>query len=211
MNTHNFTGKPRKVSSFVIGMLIIFSGLTAMNFISVSVLAEYHSSDWEITDHQWRENVNITLDECDIIIKNGGTLTFNNSVILDIICPNPGDYGITIESGGKFEINSNNANTKIMPDTLNPTRTYHFQNSGTIDFLGATVERVYGDPDNSVMGGIVNEPGSVCELENCKLYDSDTHGICMDNADLTITGSDTRICPWEASENDGCGIWINGS
>ena len=137
--SHMRYNKKRKLSSLVIGMLIIFSGLSAMNLISTSVLAEYHSSDWEITDHQWRENVNITLDECDLIIKNGGTLTFNNSVILDIVCPNPGDYGISIEAGGKFEINSNSANTVITYGSASYEDSYHFQNSGTIDFLGATV------------------------------------------------------------------------
>lgn len=41
-----------------------------------------------------------------------------------------------------------------------------FLNPGTIDFLAATVERVFGGPGTT--GGIRNNPGSVCNLTNCK-------------------------------------------
>jgi len=129
--------KPKRFSSTVWGIMIVVSAFTVLNFASMNVSAEYHDTDWEITDHQWRENVNITLDDCNLIIKNGGTLTFNNSVILEIVNPqaDPNKNGITIEVGGIFEINSPSGNTKIKSSTGNEERTYPFLNSGTIDFL----------------------------------------------------------------------------
>ena len=206
--------KPRRFTSTVLAVMIVFSALTVLNFTSMNVLATDYEiySDLIIDRAIWNESDTITLNECNLIIENGGILTYNNSVNLIIKNDYAGHYGITIEAGGQFIINSPSGNTKIVNDVIsNPSRTYSFTNSGTIDFLGATVQRVYGDPDNSKMGGIVNNPGSVCELENCKLYDSDTHGICVDNSNLTLKGSSTQICPDGAFENDGSGIWIKGN
>ncbi len=209
--------KSRRLTSVVMSFLIIFSALTAMNFTSMNVLAEYHDEDWEITDHQWRENVNITLDECNLVIKYGGTLTFNNSVNLSIINPAPPTrYGITIEAGGKFEINSNSANTKIISGSTPVSRTYSFTNSGTIDFLGATVERVYGNPDaKSTTGGIRNLAGSVCNLTNCNIMDADTHSLFVNGTSgsgaVELNIKNTEITNTTSGVLDGTGIWIKGN
>jgi parallel beta-helix repeat protein len=182
----------------------------------MNVLAdEYHDTDWEITDHQWRENTNITLDECNLVIKNGGILTFNNSVVLKILCPNPGDYGVIIESGGKFEINCNNGNTKITYGSVDPEDTYTFTNSGTVDFLGATVDRVYGNPtDKTNTGGIRNMPGSVCKLDNCNIVDADTHSVyaegnATESVELQI--ANCVIANTTSSLLDGSGIYVKGN
>ena len=205
--------RSRRFSSTTMAVFIIFSTFAVMNFTSMNVSAtDYDEYSNLVIDRAiWNESDTITLHECNLIIEDGGILTYNDSVVLEIISDNPGDNGIIIEPGGKFIINSASGNTIIKSETGNEWKSYTFTNSGTIDFLGATVERVFGDPDNSEMGGIINNPGSVCELDNCKFYDADTHGICVDNSNLTLKGANTRICPMDASENDGSGIWIKGN
>jgi hypothetical protein len=183
--------KPGKLSSAVVGMLIFASALAVINFASTNVLAdEDHYTDWIITNYQWRENTTITLHECNLIIQNGGTLVFNNSVTLSIINPAPPTrYGIVIDAGGQFIVNSSTGNTKIISGSIPVTRTYPFLNSGTIDFLGATVERVYGDPSyKTSTGGIRNLPGSNCTLENCNIVNGDTHGIYVEGNSTKSVG-----------------------
>ncbi len=177
--------KSRKISSTVLGLLIVFSVLSVMNFASMNARAAFDETiTWDVdtyikTDTTYpstgKNSTQIILDEADLYICDGVTLTFNDNVSLEIknSAGVAGDYGIQINATAKFVVNSGISNTTIKTHTDTPTRTYSFTNSGTIDFLGATVQRVYGNPDTDVMGGIVNEPGSVCELENCKLYDAD--------------------------------------
>jgi parallel beta-helix repeat protein len=203
----------RKFTSLVMTALFIFSALAVMNFASTNVRAA-DPPPWNgghtVNTTEWYENCNITMQGGNLTIQSGGILTFNDSVAFEIINPSAGFYGINIESGGQFIINSLNGNTNIISGSTPASRTYWFLNSGTLNFTGATVERVYGYPDTDYAGGIVNEPGSVCILEDCKIYDSDTHGICVDDSDLTISGSETVISPDEDTNNDGCGIWISG-
>ncbi len=212
-----YNKKPKKkFSSFVIGMFIIFSALAVMNITTMIVRAETWNGGLTIENETvWRENCNITMQNGDLLIKNNGTLVFNNSVNFTILCSYAGEYGITIESGGKFIINSSSANTKIVSDPDNKDRTYPFTNSGTIDLLGATVERVYGDPSNkSTTGGIRNNPGSVCNLTNCIMKDTDTHGLYIEGS--SASGVELNIDGYELKNTtsgvlDGSGIWIKGN
>jgi len=205
--------RPRKISGMIMGMFIIFSTLAVMNFASTNARADWNTDqDWVIeNEHVWNESVNITLTRCNLIIKSGGILTFNNSVLLEIICDENGEYGITIEPNGTFEINSSSANTVITYGSSPTAYSYSFLNSGTIDFLGANVTRVYGDSYNpDTTGGIRNLPGSTCNLTNCNIMDGDTHGIYAEGdselniANCTITNTTSNVL-------DGTGIQIKGN
>ncbi len=183
------TQKPRRLTSTVLSLMLVLSVLAVMNFTSMNALAD--DVPWNnghtVSGTEWYENCNITMQGGDLTIPNGTTLVFNDSVTFKIICPEAGDWGITIESGGKFDINSTSANTIITYGSVDPLDTYFFLNSGTIDFLGANVTRVYGDSDDpDTTGGIRNLPGSNCTLENCNILDGDTHGIYVEgNSEFT--------------------------
>lgn len=121
--------------------LIIFTALTVINISTINVQAvppETWDTDPERiiqNETRYRENVTITVEGGNLTIKNNGTLVFNNTVTLKIMCEWAGRYGIKIEAGGQFIVNSIAANTKIMSDPDNLNYTYKFINSGTIDFL----------------------------------------------------------------------------
>lgn len=206
---------PRKVSGTVLGMMVVLSAFTFVNFASVNVLAEYHDTDWIITDQQWRENVDITLFKCNLVIKNGGTLTFNNSVNLTIVNDNSGEYGILIEDGGEFIVNSDSKDVSFESDSITFDITYHFLNNGTIDFLGANINRIYGNPsDKTNTGGIRNMPGSVCKLNNCNIMDADTHSVYVegnstDSVELNIVNC--VIANTTTDLLDGSGIQVKGN
>jgi len=175
--------KPKRYTSLVMTVFIIFSAFAVLNITSINVSATDYNlySDLIIDRAIWNESDTITLHECNLIIEDGGILTYNDSVELVIISDYPGHYGIIIESGGQFIINSASGNTVIKSDPDYKYRTYPFLNSGTIDFLGATVERVYGDSNNpDTTGGIRNLPGSMCNLTNCNIMDGDTHGVYVE-------------------------------
>jgi parallel beta-helix repeat protein len=204
----------RRVSSLMISALIIFSALAVMNFVSTNVRAETHDTDWYIEGHQWRNNTTITLDHCNLQINDSATLTFNYNVTLEIICTDAGDQGIKINSTGKFEINSPSADVFIISGSTPVERTYYFTNSGTLDFLGATVERVYGPSNTALSGGIVNNPGSICKLTNCYLNDSDTHSICVESDDTystELTISQLTIDQSTSSTLSGTGVWVKNN
>lgn len=211
--------KPKRLTSIVLGLLIVFSVLSAVNIVSMNVLAAdpppWNGGRTIENKTEWYENCNITMFDGNLVIKNNGTLVFNDSVTFEILCDEAGDYGIQIESGGEFKIDSSSANTKIMSDEDNPDRTYSFLNSGTIDFLGATVERVFGDSGNpDTTGGIRNMPGSVCNLTNCNIQDADTHSLYVEGdtskgAELNI--ADCVITNTTSNVLDGCGIFIMGN
>jgi hypothetical protein len=73
-----------------------------------------------------------------LTIESGYTLTFNDSVTFQILCPEAGDYGIIIEPNGEFRINSSLGDTEIVSNPAAEEKTYTFLNSGTLDFTGAT-------------------------------------------------------------------------
>ena len=58
--------------------------------------------DWIVTEQEIRSNETIILDG-NLTIENGGNLTFNN-VTLIINCSEDGEFGITVNEGGKFYI-----------------------------------------------------------------------------------------------------------
>ena len=212
--------EPRRLPSLFITVCLILAIFTVMTitFTTINVRAEIWDDGANRTienETRWRENVVIEVRDGDLLIKDNGTLILGNNVTLEIECSYAGEYGIKIETGGKFIINSTNADTEIVSDTFNPERTYSFTNSGTIDFLGATVERVYGDPDNKdTTGGIRNEPGSVCNLTNCNILDADTHSIYVkgnstDSVELNI--ANTELTNTTSGVLNGTGIWVNGN
>ena len=130
--------KPRKkLSGWFITVCLIFAIFTVMNFTSMNALAAdyYWTGGHTISGTEWYESDTITMQDGDLTIQNGGELRFNDSVTFEIICDYAGQYGIIIESGGKFIIDSPSANTEIVSDPANQNYTYSFTNSGTIDFL----------------------------------------------------------------------------
>ena len=219
--------KPRRVTSLALGMLIVFSTLVVLNFACINVRAsgiEYPVPPWngnqfvtsdDTFPHTGYDSAVINLTDGNLIICDGVTLTFNDNVTL-IMRNNdaPGDYGIKINATAKFVIDSSLSSTTIKTDPAPAlvNNTYSIHNSGTIDFLGATVKRVYGNvSDLDEMGGIVNLPGSVCELENCDIFDPITHGICVDNSNFTFKGANSQLCQWEETHTYGNGIWIQNN
>ena len=127
----------RKYSSVVMVIGILISALGVMNIASMNVLAT--DIPWNnghtVSGTEWYENCIITMQGGNLLIQDGGTLVFNDSVIFKIVCDNPGEYGIIIESNGTFIVNSSSANTEIISDPTAEENTYPFLNSGTIDFL----------------------------------------------------------------------------
>ena len=145
--------KSRRLTSGVMSILIVFSAFAVLNITSINARAAYDETIlWP--DGKTIENQTLTYPSTgknsalirmykdttggDLIIKNNGTLIFNDNVTFQIenpASPNDHDYGITIEAGGEFIIASSLGNVTIKSDPANPTRTYPFLNSGTIDFL----------------------------------------------------------------------------
>ncbi|MCK4266776.1 MAG: right-handed parallel beta-helix repeat-containing protein, partial [Thermoplasmata archaeon] len=219
--------KPRRLTSTVLGLLIVFSVLSVMNFTSMNVLAYDETIPWNngytvnATAQKWfptpgNSSCLIIMQNGNLTIESGYTLTFNDSVTFQVINPAPPTrYGIIIEPNGEFRINSSLGDTEIVSDPGNKERTYHFTNSGTLDFLGATVERVYGDPSNKdTTGGIRNNPGSVCKLDNCDILDADTHslfvnGTSANSVELNI--ANTELTNTTSNVLNGTGIWIKGN
>jgi len=203
-----------KVVSLAVGLLIMFSSLTVMSLITITVVAA-DPQDWDpgytVSGTETFQNCNITMLNGYLIIGSGDTLVFNDGVNFTVECDDANDWGIIIESGGIFEINSPSANTIITYGSADEQDTYYFNNSGTVDFSGATINMLYGNKsDLTEPGGIVNNAGSTCILENCKIYDADTHSIFVDDADLNLNGTSSQICEWGATNNDGYGVWIKG-
>jgi hypothetical protein len=134
---------PRKLSSTVLGLLIIFSALATVNFVSTNVRADpdqYWSPGHNVTGTEEYEDCTITMRNGNLTIFNGGTLVFNDGVTFEIWNPIGSEhkYGIIIESNGTFRIDSSLGDSEIVSDPSNPDHTYHFTNSGTLDFTGAT-------------------------------------------------------------------------
>ena len=139
--------------------------------------------------------INVTMGN--LIIEYGGLLQLNDSVTLVIenLLAAPHAYGINIESGGKFVVNSLLRTTQIQTPSSFPQRTftYPFLNSGVVDFLGANVLYTYGPSNLALAGGIQNKPNSVCNLTNCRVEFADTHSITANNSDMRFDGSGTLV------------------
>jgi hypothetical protein len=214
--------KPRKrVSSLIMSALILLSALAIINFASTNVRAsgiEYFNWNGDLyitTDdtfpHSGNDSAVINITDGNLIICDSVTLTFNDNVTLEFRNPYgvAGDYGILVNSTATFNINSPSGNSIIKSQTGYEYITYSFLNSGTIDFLGATVERVYGDSGNlDTTGGIRNLPGSVCSLENCHIQDADTHSLYI-AGEATITN--TELTNTTSNVLNGTGITVTGN
>ena len=152
----------------------------------------------------------------------GGILKLNEYVTLvmiqDVAWPNP-IYGIDINAGGKFIINSPSRSTNIQSSSGALFNTYPFLNSGTVDFLGTNVVYTYGPKDifgnPTGPGGIQNMDGSTCIIDNCKLLEADTHSLYIDGADtnVQVKGTGTIIGSENAysEQAKGHGIFVNGA
>jgi len=128
--------KPKRFSSTVLGMFILLSAFTALNFASMNVLAdEFWNNGHTVSGTEWYENCVITMEDGNLTIPNGTSLIFGNAVTFEIICGYSGQYGINIEDTGTFIINSTNSDTTITYGSSPGIYTYPFLNSGTIDFL----------------------------------------------------------------------------
>jgi parallel beta-helix repeat protein len=199
------TKKPRRLTSSVLSLMLVLSVLAVMNFTSMNVRASGPQYiDWngdkyitanDTFPYVGYDSAVINLTDGDLIICDGIILTFNDDVSLRLInsAGLPGDYGIQVNSTATFNIVSSGGNCEIKSGSAYPARTYSFLNSGTIDFLGATVERVYGDSGNpDTTGGIRNMPGSTCNLTNCNILDGDTHGIYVEGNSTDSVGLEIR-------------------
>jgi parallel beta-helix repeat protein len=125
-----------------------------------------------------------------------------------------GEYSIDIQGNGKFLINSPSRSTTIQSSSGNPTFTYSFHNSGTVDFFGANVMYTYGS--SATTGGIQNMPDSTCIINNCKILYPDTTGLSISSTtNIQFRGTGTII----GSEVDpgtypglyGYGIFVDGA
>ena len=150
-------------------------------------------------------------------IENTSTLILNEHVTLVMVNPNePGEFGIDIREGGTFRINSPSRSTTIQSSSSAWEYTYPFLNSGTVDFLGATVWHTHGPSDLSLAGGIQNLGGSVCILDNCNLLEADTHSLYINGAaNVQVMGAGTIIGRDDANPNPdvtrGHGIFVNNA
>lgn len=127
-----------------------------MNFASMNVRAsgvEYPDPPWngdiyitadDTFPHSGYDSAVINLTDGNLIICDGVTLTFNDNVTFKMINIDPGTagyYGIIVNSTASFIVNSPSGTTEIKSGSTPASITYTFTNSGTLDFLGATVER----------------------------------------------------------------------
>ena len=133
--------------------------------------------------------VEITVYE-GLTIEAPCTLKLNEYVTFVIENPNePGEYGINIEVGSQFIINNPSKTTTIMtPNNEFKYNTYPFLNSGTVDFLGASVLYTYGPSDLALAGGIQNMEGSMCIIDDCNLLEADTHTLYINGTADVQTG-----------------------
>ncbi len=143
-----FQKPQKKFSSLAIGMFIIFSAFTVLNLTTMNALAYDETIPWnngytvnataqKSFPTTGKNSSLIIMQNGNLTIESGYTLTFNDSVTFRIINPSltPHKYGIIIEPGAKFKIDSPLGDTEIVSDPADKTKTYHFTNSGTIDFL----------------------------------------------------------------------------
>jgi len=218
----------RRFRSLAMGMMIIFSALAVMNLVSINVRASgteyfnwngnlYNKTD-DTFPHPGYDSAVINITDGNLIICDGVTLTFNDGVSLRMKNIDPGTsgyYGIKVNATATFKVNSSSRTTEIISNPDIPSITYTFLNSGTIDFLGATVERVYGNSsDKTNTGGIRNLPGSTCNLTNCNIMDGDTHGIYAEGnetVNVTLNIANCVITNTTSDVLDGNGIFINGN
>jgi parallel beta-helix repeat protein len=218
----------RRVSSLALGMLIIFSAMAVMNFVSTNVRAADENPYW-FGDHYIYENTtypttgndstSITLENGNLIICDNVTLTFKDNVTIEMWNTNQstihGYYGIQVNNTATFKIISPLGNTTIKSQTGYEGISYKFTNSGTLDFRGAAVERVFGNPsDKANTGGIRNLPGSVCNLTRCNIQDADTHSLYVEGNTTNGTAlniADCVITNTTSGTINGTGISIKGN
>ncbi len=149
-----------------------------------------HTVKTGVTDEY--SDVTIIMRDGNLTIEDGGALIFNDDVTFVIKNPDePGEYGIEINAGGKFVINSPLRETTIMSSAQVPEYTYSFENYGTVDFTGANVMYTYGDGWD---GGIQNFEGSTLILNNTNVLEADTHSVSITgDTDAHIRGGETVI------------------
>ncbi len=147
MKSQKQTEKSRRLTSTVLGVMLVFSVLTALNFTSMNVRAAFDEvhlwsgDQYIIADdtfpHSGNNSALIRITDGNLVICDGVTWTFNDNVQFEMeITGLSGDRGIQINNTATFKIDSSSSNTTLTTYVLTNSTTYRFTNSGTIDFLG---------------------------------------------------------------------------
>ena len=161
------------------------------------------------------DSTEILMWDGNLTIKDGGALIFRDDVTFIIENDKEGDYGIHIEQGGRFVIDSPLRTTTIKTPDNDRDNTYLFHNYGTLHFTGAHVTYTYGSPDITEPGGIQNFAGSTAVLDNTTIIEANTHSVYIgEDSIVFVMGEESVIGrhDWGDTERlKGHGVFVEGA
>ncbi|MBM4250104.1 MAG: hypothetical protein FJ149_11920 [Euryarchaeota archaeon] len=135
--------------------------------------------DWTVTDTRSYDSVTITIDNGNLVVQNGASLTLTN-VVLRMTGATDGAYSITVAKGGTLTVDPG---TDI--SSSDGAVHYKFVVRGSMDMDGARVSQVWGD-NASWAGGIQIHSDGV-SINNTTIFNGRTGGVSIFDCSPSIT------------------------
>ncbi|MFO7991477.1 MAG: right-handed parallel beta-helix repeat-containing protein, partial [Thermoplasmata archaeon] len=162
------------------------------------------SSPWLIDGPVVMDGWYLSLKE-DIVITSTGHLKMINGAELILECRDNGEFSITLQEGGRFDI-WGKSELKSSVELNN----FRFHNYGRLDVNRSTVKWTYGDSnDLSNPGGIQCFSTSTTTIRNSTIKEGYTHNIYVEDCSPSITNSNVTFAG--SAAEGGYGIYATGN
>ncbi len=163
-----------------------------------------HNSPWEINGHVVMKDWYLELGE-DIIITSTGWLQLMGGTELIMKCQDNGEFSITVEDGGRFDIWGD---SELKSSTS--WNNFRFHNYGRLDVNRSTVKWTYGNNKTlSDPGGIQCFSTSTTTIRNSTIKEGYTHNIYAKDCSPLITNSNVTFAG--TAPEGGYGIYATGN